>query len=245
MKVGNYETGNVYYEDCLEAMKGLPDKSVDLCMTDPPFNVTIGKSYTRTVSRRNGTNKEIYYDDSMTYNNYIIFVKQLLDEINRCCKRFLVTPGEKNIYAWIKIMEPVGTLYHFKNNGNAPGTISRLMLSDPILVYGTWDRMQCFSRNVYNIPLRTKLEGIDHPCPKSYELWKALLHDYMHPVYGPLEVPNVVLDPFLGSGTTAELCESFSIPWIGFEKDVRFKHDIEKRIENGKRNKTNKQKKVI
>lgn len=229
----------------------MPDQCIDLCMTDPPFNVNIGSSYTRSVSRRNGTNKDINYDDSMKYDIYITFVSRLLYQLARVCKRILVTPGEKNLYTWIRAMEPVGTLYHFKNNGNAPGTISRLMLCDPVLVYGKWERMQWFPRNVYDIPLRTKaqdpyLKALNHPCPKSYEFWKALLRDYIHPVYAKRpEIPNVILDPFMGSGTTAELCCEYGIEFLGFEKDARFQKDIERRISNGRSNKVNKQVKII
>ena len=69
---------------------------------------------------------------------------------------------------------------------------------------------------------------------KSYELWEAILIDYMHPVYGSLTIPNVILDPFLGSGTTAELCEAHGINWLGFETKKDYEIDIEKRIARGK-----------
>ncbi|KKM64519.1 hypothetical protein LCGC14_1500510, partial [marine sediment metagenome] len=33
------EINKIYHGDCLELMKGLPDKSVDLVVTDPPYNM--------------------------------------------------------------------------------------------------------------------------------------------------------------------------------------------------------------
>ena len=34
---GNMELNKIYNEDCLEGMKRIPDKSVDLIITDPPY----------------------------------------------------------------------------------------------------------------------------------------------------------------------------------------------------------------
>jgi DNA modification methylase len=46
--------------------------------------------------------------------------------------------------------------------------------------------------------------------------------------------PKSVLDPFLGSGTTAEVCSQLKVSWLGFEIKVEYKADIEKRISFGK-----------
>lgn len=37
MKLGNYELNKIYLEDCYEAIKNIPDKSIDLIVTDPPY----------------------------------------------------------------------------------------------------------------------------------------------------------------------------------------------------------------
>lgn len=39
MKLGKYETNNIYCEDSYEAVKNIPDKSVDLIVIDPPYEV--------------------------------------------------------------------------------------------------------------------------------------------------------------------------------------------------------------
>lgn len=33
----NYESNKIYNEDCYEAIKNIPDKSIDLIVTDPPY----------------------------------------------------------------------------------------------------------------------------------------------------------------------------------------------------------------
>ena len=36
----------LYQGDCLEVMKNIPDKSVDLVLTDPPYNIARGNNFT-------------------------------------------------------------------------------------------------------------------------------------------------------------------------------------------------------
>ena len=45
--------------------------------------------------------------------------------------------------------------------------------------------------------------------------------------------PKSVIDPFMGSGTTAEVCLKLGIPYCGYEKEIIYKQDIDKRIKRG------------
>jgi DNA modification methylase len=45
--------------------------------------------------------------------------------------------------------------------------------------------------------------------------------------------PDSVLDPFCGSGTIGEVCESLGIPWLGFELNPDYIHDAELRLHQG------------
>lgn len=64
--------------DCLEVMKTFPDKSVDLVLTDPPYNL----DYTGRVK-----GKFTRFDnDNLEEQEYIEFVSQITKEISRICK---------------------------------------------------------------------------------------------------------------------------------------------------------------
>lgn len=39
MQIGNYQTNNIYNEDCYEAIKKIPDKSIDLVYIDIPYDI--------------------------------------------------------------------------------------------------------------------------------------------------------------------------------------------------------------
>ena len=38
---------DLIHGDCLEVMKSIPDKSIDLCLTDPPYGIGISKDTIR------------------------------------------------------------------------------------------------------------------------------------------------------------------------------------------------------
>ena len=38
-KIGDFELNKIYCIDCLEGLKKLPDNSIDLIITDPPYNI--------------------------------------------------------------------------------------------------------------------------------------------------------------------------------------------------------------
>ena len=50
--IGGFELGRVYCEDCLTAMAKLPDKAVDLCLTDPPYGVEFDGKQTKFTQDR-------------------------------------------------------------------------------------------------------------------------------------------------------------------------------------------------
>ena len=68
-------------------------------------------------------------------------------------------------------------------------------------------------------------DNIIHPCPKPFNVWFYLV-EYLN--------PKSVLDPFLGSGTTAEVCTKLDIPWIGYEINEKYSNDINLRLKNCK-----------
>lgn len=52
MKIGSYEIDNIYNVDCYEAIKNIPDKSIDLVYIDIPYLFADGGSSTSPLSQR-------------------------------------------------------------------------------------------------------------------------------------------------------------------------------------------------
>ena len=45
MKLGNYETNEIYNEDCINAMQSLPNECIDFILTDPPYNINFSSQH--------------------------------------------------------------------------------------------------------------------------------------------------------------------------------------------------------
>lgn len=65
-----------------------------------------------------------------------------------------------------------------------------------------------------------------HPHPKPIALYDKILEELQ---------PKSVIDPFIGSGTTAEACVKLGIKWLGYEIEEKYSHDINLRLENCKK----------
>ena len=69
--------------DCLELMKDIPDKSIDISFTSPPYN-------------RKRNDKYKFYND--TIDDYLSFLKSFTDELLRVTKGNVFVYIQKNYY---------------------------------------------------------------------------------------------------------------------------------------------------
>jgi len=216
---GNF--GKVYICDCFDGMKKLKDQSIELCLTDPPYNIGFkGKfsSKRRQYGEAGGDEDKKCYEDSMPNEEYSQFLRDLYHTTIRICQGLILTPGLANLWEWVKIKEP---------NYQLRGWFKPLDVCfrnfEPILMYGKINNIGKWGNTAMVIHLKT-LEKVIHPCPKTYELWFKILQKIN---------PSSVLDPLVGSGTTAQACEELGIKYVCFEKNETYIPDIQKRIKLG------------
>jgi len=225
--------GTCYFMDCLEGMIQQKVK-VDLVIADPPYGVDIGnlkKNFER-LCKHGGQykNKLMYNDQSKDYEkngDYYAWIQMVFLMAKECAKQMIITPGEPNLIFYLKTFEiPSEIMIHYKSNCISFTHGCRYAKFEHILVYGKLKPFQ-FHSNVFAFPLNNGFRQehhLDHPCPKTYDLWYELIQK---------SKPTSVCDPFLGSGTTAQVCESLGISWIGFETNLQYRKDIQSRIKEG------------
>jgi len=227
MEISKYKQSWVKYIDCFEGFKEFSNKSIDLCITDPPWNV----AYEGLTGLEGGKTKnpdEDYYEDVI--ENYPEWSLSWFTEIQRICKNIVLACGRQNLQLWYKMTDPTDLFIWFKPNGAFGSVIATYNNFDPYLIYiGEGCKKRVYPTNCVKINSDmgfSKKEKFIHPSPKSLKLWKYLIK--------PME-PESVIDPFMGSGTTLEACIELDIPFCyGFEKNLRYKQDIEFRINRKK-----------
>ena len=199
----------IYLGDCLQLLKDIPDKSIDLCLTDPPYG--IGCKY-------------LSYDD--TKENLVRLIKQFMPEVLRVSKRVAIFCGVQNIWLypqadWIMSYSWNTTATYGKmgysqwqpilfygNDIKGYGSVNGVLKSDSIHLSGGGGAFGgCLG--VFDFP-KDK-----HPCPKPETIINRLI----------LRLSNerdLVLDPMIGSGTTAIACIKHNRNFIGMELDLTY-----------------------
>jgi len=186
----------IYCGDCRDILPLIPSKSIDLVLTDPPYNV--GKEYGQ------------YDDNNPNYDN---FSSEWFNEANRVARLLAFTPGVVNFQDWVRRKKASWIASWQISNGVSRGGQIQFITWEPILIYGRI-KMKV-NRDTYNIPIGFQLEGLQHPCPKPVRLWDLLVLDYS------LD-SDLILDPFLGSGTTAYCAKKLNRKCIGIEIEEKY-----------------------
>jgi site-specific DNA-methyltransferase (adenine-specific) len=233
--------GVIHAGDCIEVMSAWPDGCIDACITDPPYNMSRKKglswAFSTHVTMEQGW-------DRFAPDEYAEFTRRWLAEVCRVVRpngNILVFGSFHNIYV---IGYVLGTLLGrrilqqitwFKPNAQ-PNITARLPTESTEYVIwacnnppGTatgWTFNYAESkqigggkqlRNMWPIPLtpRSERQNGSHPTQKPAALLERLLR--LWTVTG-----DVVLDCFLGTGTTAVAAEQLGRRWVGIEKDPAY-----------------------
>ena len=101
--LGQYELNKIYCEDCYEAIKKIPDKSVDLIVTDPPYDIRNTKAGGQSALAKSFQQM----NDELRNNKLTHSINfKILDEFVRILKKI-------NIYIWCNTMQIPKYLEYF------------------------------------------------------------------------------------------------------------------------------------
>ena len=215
--------------DCLEGLAAIPDKSVDLIVTDPPYEIVAGGAGGAFGADKRGYH--IVYaeldrgQDAKSGIRCDGFDFAVLDECCRVLKKI-------NIYVWCSKLQVRKLLAYFEDRGcvtdiltwhktNPTPTCNNTYLSDTeylifarekgVKVYGSYATKKKYYVSPTNKADKAKYE---HPTIKPLDIIQNLL-------INSSQEGEIVLDPFMGSGTTAVACLKTGRNYIGFELDKR------------------------
>jgi len=177
--------------DCLQVMKQMPDKCVDLVLTDPPYGIDL--------------NYDNFNDSEQNVRN---LVSKFIPEALRIAKTVVITPGVRGIDWYPK---PTWILAWI-NRAGAGRSPWGFACWQPILVYGKDPFLaQRLGGRSDLIEDNSSSGNFGHPCSKPISLMQKIIDRTNHNGNG------IILDPFLGSGTTAVACKMLKRDFIGIE----------------------------
>ena len=221
--------------DAYELIKNIPDKSVDLIVTDPPYDFGSGGNNTGIFKTRiKGCTT---YDEIAAGGlNKGIDAKRILPEFKRVMKR-------TNIYLWCN-KDQIKTYLDFFfgcnfefiiwGKSNPPPFVGGHYLKDKEYCLYFWDHgvknhITCErGRTVYMS--KTNVEdkkSYGHPTIKPLPIIENL-------ILNSSDQGGVILDPFSGSGTTCVAAKELGRHYIGFEIDRRYWEISQSRLAGAK-----------
>jgi site-specific DNA-methyltransferase (adenine-specific) len=190
--------------DCIEALRQMPDKSVDCIVTDMPYGV--------------GFEFGDYHDNVANLKHLI---DNALPEMRRIGRRVVLTSGIRNLFLY---PAPTWTLCWYYGGGSR----GRWGFNhwQPILVYGPDpDRSARIMRtDVVRAVGKVLEDRSEHPTPKPLAFMRKLIHRVAP------SPADLICDPLMGSGTTGVAAIQLGHRFIGIEQNGDYLAIAQRRI---------------
>lgn len=229
--------------DCEEVMSQIPDNSVDLILTDPPFNLGNFMHGRGTNLKKMRENQFAYAGwDDLDYNDWITKMEGYFYHSNRILKK------RGSMICFMSLMKIESIIRIAEQNKFYYKTV------------GIWHKTNPMPRNM-NLHFVNSTEAwiylVNEANTGTFNNKSKLIHDFFessltpknekkfgkHPTQKPLSILNhfveiltnegdVVCDPFMGSGSTGVSCEINNREFIGIELDADYFDIAKNRIED-------------
>lgn len=242
---------NIYLGDCVKVLNEQIDKkSIDLIFADPPYNLS-GNGLQWKGNKTGGdwymVNEEW---DKMTEPEYIQFSRKWIGGCFRALKdngSFYISCTYHNIAEIMIVLKQLG--FEIKNiitwyKTNAMPNMTRRVFthSTEFVIWAVKGKKWIFNyeeikqinpekqrdgalkqmRDVWSLPLvqgKERIKGVSgrasHPTQKPEEMLKRI-------IMASSKSGDLILDPFMGSGTTAVVAHKLQRRWIGIEREKKY-----------------------
>ena len=241
--------------DSLKELKKIPSETFDLVFADPPYNLQLKKSLTRP-DRTKVSAVNDKWDQFESFKKYDDFTVAWLSECKRILKKngaiwvigsyhniFRVGTAVQNLGFWILndvIWNKNNPMPNFRGTRftNAHETLIWASKSERSKYTFNYQSLKCLNddlqmRSNWNLPICNGAERLKKNGKKVHSTQKpeSLLHRVL---LASSNKEDMILDPFLGSGTTATVAKKLGRNYYGIEKEKNYFKAAEQRLKNTK-----------
>lgn len=196
--------------DCLDLLKDIPSKSVDVLYTDPPY---IPPEHSKTLTKYKKTLSEMGILEC--------FYKRYLEEIDRVLKDdgILLLYCNSDSYAmfYIHLYPYVKKMRCFVWDKISCSLGYTFRHQHELILYGERMNMKCIkcgTGDIFKYKV-VKAKDKDHPAQKPVDLHKHILQNIV-------DKDKVVLDTFMGTGSIGLACKELGCDYIGMELEIEY-----------------------
>ena len=262
-KGARLETNKLYEMDCIRGMNEIiPPNSIDIIVTSPPYNIGVNynshkdnmkfSDYLKWMNDFGRACQRVLKEGGSLFFN---IGDKASDELKafEVAKQLTEHLRLQNTIHWIKAIaipeehinighfKPVNSkkylnncheyIFHFTKNKNVD--LDKLSIGVPYADksnIGRWKSVKQDLRdrgNIWYIPYETVQSEKEHPAafPKQLPEMCIKLQGY--------DKNTIVLDPFLGSGTTCVAAKQLGCQYIGFEIDQKYTEIAKAKLNQG------------
>lgn len=254
---------NTIFQHTSETMTELPDKSVSLMVTSPPYNIDISYG-NKWENGKLVESKGKKYKDKLLESDYRKMLQRVFEET----KRVLKDDGQiwvniKNRYVDGNIIPPFWILDYFQDmylknvviwNFDWGGSTNKRFCSRYEYVFFFTKKKEEYTFNLEDVKvpaLNYRPDRYKSQLKNPTDVWKISLvsgnspERTEHPAQYPEELieriikvgsneGDLILDPFMGSGTTAVVAKRLNRQYVGYETEAEYIDIANKRLYNEK-----------
>ena len=205
-----FEVNKIYNMDCIDGMKQMPSKSVDVSFTSPPYNRIRNDTYA-------------YYDDAK--DDYYEFIVQVTDELLRLSKKQVIVNIQANHFNKKEVWRYIGNyasnlkgIIVWEKTNPQPATNFR---DNEFSITNAYEFFFVLGENADEFRAHNKIKNIISTPVNSEHfdghgaVMRKSVADWF--ISNFTKHGDTVLDPFMGCGTTALSCYHLGRNYIGFE----------------------------
>lgn len=222
--------GKITCADCMDILKQLPDKCIDLVLTDPPYIVATHGGTNSPLAKRSGKVR-----DSIDFMANDFDFYGVSENLCRISNRVVMFCSNSQVSRTMQFFEKKGmrvNLCVWDKPNPPPLGNNKLVNNLEYIVCASYEK--AYFNN--DLPVEKKLMSYkypiqpnkSHPAEKPVPLFSELINLYTRE-------NDLVLDCFSGSGTTAIACHRLKRRFICIEKDRTYWEASCKRLEDEKK----------
>lgn len=225
----------LFQGDCLEVLKSIPDKSIDLIATDPPYKITPRGNYGTfggMMKTEQSMKGKIFNENDISISDFIAEFYRVLKDSSHC---YIMT-NDKNLLEYMNEIAKadfiITKLLIWNKQNKICGQF--YMTQKEYIIFCRKGKAKginhCGTSDILEIPnKKTKSYGKNlHDTEKPVELMKVLVENSSNE-------QDTVLDPFMGIGSTGIACANTNRNFIGIELDENYFNIAKERIEKAQK----------
>lgn len=230
----------LYNDDCLNVFTTIENNSIDLIVTDPPYRTLTGgdtnpEKYQRPKGMLGGDRKLFKYQNNINVSEWMPELFRVLKDGTHAYIFTNFLNLREMLNTAIDVGFQIHTLLVWEKNNCTPSQF--YMKNCEYVLFLRKGRAKWINNigDSKTVHLFNNVVNKSHPTEKPVDLLKFYIANSS-------DEGDLVLDPFMGSGSTGVACKELKRDFIGIEIDTNYYNIAENRINKAKNINTDKRK---